>query len=133
MEVFIQESGCDGSGFITIVWDKHTTIWDYDSEVSDKMVYLCRYCMPMKTMPVHICCAPLLLVRILKPIVKALMDKESRARLLMHAEREGEILDVLSRYGIQKDMLPTEMGGTIVLNQADWIAQRRAAEMEEIS
>jgi hypothetical protein len=31
-----------------------------------------------------------------------------------------------------KDMLPTQMGGTIELSQSEWIANRRAVELEEI-
>ena len=133
VEVAVKEGGCKtGDGFITIVWDKHTTIWDYDSNVHDKMVYLCRNCWPIKTMPTHICCAPKILVKILKPIINAVLDKEARMRLLMHNVPESEIPEVLTRYGIFKDMLPTEMGGTIRLDHSEWIANRRAVEMEEI-
>ena len=83
-------------------------------------------------MPVHICCAPVLLVRLLKPIMKALMDKDARARLIFHDCPESGILDALSEYGIEKHMLPTEMGGLVQLDQTEWIAHRRAIEMEEI-
>jgi hypothetical protein len=132
MEVFIDESGCDGSGFVTIVWDLNTTIYDYDSKVSDKIVYLFRQCFPLKTMPTHICCAHPLLVRILKPLMKALMNKETRQRFLVHSARPDGILGVLSEYGIPPEVLPAEMGGAIQLDQSEWIATRRAIEMEEI-
>lgn len=107
-------------------------MYDYDSKVSDKMVYLCRHCLPIKVMPTHICCAHPLLVRILKPLMKALMNKEARQRFLMHSARPHAILGVLSQYGILPEMLPTEMGGAIQLDQIEWIATRRAIEMEEI-
>jgi len=45
--------------------------------------------------------------------------------------RESEIIDVLSGYGILKYMLPTEMGGTLVVNQREWMANRWAIEIEE--
>lgn len=109
-----------------------TTIYDYDSKVSDKMVYLCRRCFPLKTMPTHICCANPIIVRILKPLMKALMNKEARQRFLMHDAPPSGILGVLSKYGITKYVLPTEMGGEIQLDQIEWIACRRAIEMEEI-
>ena len=134
VEVAVQVGGYKtGDGFITIVWDKHTTIWDYDSNVHSRMVYLCRNCWPVKTMPTHICCAPQILVRILKPIMNAVLDKEARTRLLMHDAPEGEIPEVLARYGILKEMLPREMGGTVQLNHSEWIANRRAVEFEEIT
>lgn len=111
---------------------RSTTIYDYDSKVSDKIVYLFRQCFPLKTMPTHICCAHPLLVRILKPLMKALMNKETRQRFLVHSARPDGILGVLSEYGIPPEVLPAEMGGAIQLDQSEWIATRRAIEMEEI-
>jgi hypothetical protein len=40
--------------------------------------------------------------------------------------------DGLSDYRILKEILPTEVGGTVLLDQADWLSNRRAAELKEI-
>jgi len=98
------------------------------------MFYFNQHCWPTRSLASHVCCPRMLLMRVLKPFMFALMSKEGRSRLQIHAGvPESEILDVLSRYGITKEMLPTEMGGTVRLNMSEWIAQRRAIEMEEIS
>lgn len=62
----------------------------------------------------------------------ALKKKTTRSRTLFHDVPESEILDVLAEYGILKNMLPTEMGGTVVLNQREWMANRWAIEIEEL-
>jgi len=62
----------------------------------------------------------------------ALKTKSTRHRTLFHDVPASEILDTLAGYGIIKGMVPTEMGGTVVLNQQEWIANRWAAELEEI-
>jgi hypothetical protein len=49
-----------------------------------------------------------------------------------HDVPQDEILNVSPSYGIRKGMLPTAMGGTVVLNQAEWIASRGATELETI-
>lgn len=72
------------------------------------------------------------MLRAIKPIVLALMHKELRSRFFIHDVPEGEILASLAPYGLEKDMLPTKMGGTVELNVSDWIEMRRAIEMEEI-
>jgi hypothetical protein len=51
---------------------------------------------------------------------------------VQHDVAETEILEVLSQYGLEKAMLPTLMGGTVELNLEEWIANRRAVEMEEL-
>ena len=50
----------------------------------------------------------------------------------MHDAPESQLPDVLSSYGIEGYMLPTELGGTVHLDQAKWIASQRAAELEDI-
>jgi len=72
------------------------------------------------------------LYSIIKPLMFALKDKESRSRTLFHDVPENRIVETLANFGIQKHMLLTDMGGSLEFGQRDWIASRRAAEMEEI-
>lgn len=67
------------------------------------------------------------MLRALKPVLLAKMDATSRARMLLHTVPESELLSVLAFFGIQKEMLPTDLGGTLMLNQKEWIAKRRAS------
>lgn len=52
--------------------------------------------------------------------------------MIMHNVPEDEIIKVLAKYGLIEDILPTQMGGSLVLDQSEWIDSRRAAELEEI-
>jgi hypothetical protein len=65
-------------------------------------------------------------------VLFALADKECRSRILFHDVPESEVLDVLSNFGVSKETLPTFMGGNLEFDQSEWIANRRAAELEEI-
>jgi hypothetical protein len=107
-------------------------MWDYDHGLTNRLSYLVQSCWPVKRMASHLCCAPWVFVKTIKPIIDALQDKHTRCRKLVHDVPESQLLDVLSDYGILKEMLPTEMGGTIVFDQAEWIASQRAAELKEI-
>lgn len=78
------------------------------------------------------CCPSGVVCRVLAPLVAAMKDKSTRARTLFHDVPEKDIVEVLSAYGIEKEMLPTEMGGTVGFSQEEWVANRRAVEMEEI-
>lgn len=84
-------------------------------------------------LPTHICCPSSILLRMLKPVVRALMSKALRTRMKIHDVSPSEIVDSLCPYGITKDMLPSQVGGSIHLDPLLWLANRRAAEMEEIS
>jgi hypothetical protein len=47
-----------------------------------------------------------------------MLDKRNLAHIVVHDVPESQLLDVLSDYGIHKELLPTEMGGTVKLDQA---------------
>ena len=120
------------SGFVLVELAKDITIWDYDPRLHDQIIYFDKACWPVKAVASHICYTPSVFLKIIKPIIYALMDKHGRARQRLHDVPESQLLDVLSNYGIHKEMLPTEMGGTVQLGQAEWITNRRAAELMEI-
>ena len=132
MEVLAQENNDMNSGAVMVVWDKRWSIWDYDREVYDRMVYFEANCWPVKLLAHHICGSSVFSFRFLKPIVYALVDKRTRSRIVIHDVPDSRIFEDLSSYGILKYMLPTEMGGTVQLNPSRWIVERRAAELGEI-
>jgi hypothetical protein len=68
----------------------------------------------------------------MKPIVFAVMTKEARARTLVHDDENSNYVGVLSQFGITREMLPIEMGGTVRLDQRQWMVERRAIELDEI-
>jgi hypothetical protein len=119
------------SGIVIFWFLKDATVWDYDKKL-DQIICFFKKCLPLKMIARHVCYPPSVFGKIFKPIYNAVMDKRQRSRFLIHDVPESQLLDVLSDFGIRKEMLPTEIGGTIGLDHAKWMASRRAAELEEI-
>jgi len=132
MEVASQECTDVGSGFVYIGWNKDTAVWDFGAKVYSRLSHFETKCWPIRFVAAHMCGASNALSRIVAPVLKALMDRRGRSRMVIHEVPDSEVIEVLSGYGIMRDMLPTEMGGTIQLSQAVWISNRHAVEMEEI-
>lgn len=132
VDIIVSEPGYDGRGFVLIGWYKNATFWDTDLRASRSIIYFLHNCWPVKAMPFHMFCCPSILIRIGVPVLYAVMTKETRSRMLIHDIPESEILDTLSHYGIMKNMLPMEMGGTVKLDLSEWIGDRCAVEMEQI-
>lgn len=76
-------------------------------------------------------CFGIIILTNLCVVLFALMNRKSRSRMVFHGP-ESELFGSLSAYGILKSMLPSYMGGDIVMNMTEWIENRRAVEMEEI-
>jgi hypothetical protein len=132
LEIIQREPTYDGSGVVFLLLDKESTIWDFDLQLQNRLIDLHRRAWPAKAFPSHVCCPSKAWFRLFEPTVFALMDKERRARIIIHNVPEGEMFASLALYGIEKYMLPTKMGGTVELNVSEWIEMRRAIEMEEI-
>lgn len=131
IEAVTRENTHRECGTVSVVWGEGLTIWDYD-KAYDRLSELLLTSFPMKMLASHICCMPRIVSRVVSPVVNALLNKELRTRLLVHTAPSSEILQALSMYGIERHMLPVEMGGTIEFDQVEWIENRRALEMEEI-
>lgn len=131
-EVAAQLSNDIGNGCVLISWGKFSTVFDFPPSVYDRVAEFEKCCMPIRFVAAHSCC-PSMIMCVMRPILLALTDKRMRTRTLIHNVQETEIFDALISYGITKDMLPTEMGGTVPLNQREWMANRIATEMEEIT
>jgi hypothetical protein len=121
------------SGVVQLVWGENSTVWDYDQYLHRRINDFESTCWPCRFDCFHCFSETKFLFHIFRPIVSALQSKESRARTVWHSNVPGRgILPVLSEYGITGDMVPTELGGTIQLNPSEWVAHRRAIEMEEL-
>lgn len=131
LEVTAEKTTDLGSDCVLIAWDKTATIFDFPRATYDRIVEFEKTCLPVRFAAVHTCC-PNAAMNFMRPIMLALTDTRTRARTIVHNVPESTILDALISYGISKEMVPTELGGTIVLNQREWMENRRAVEMEEL-
>lgn len=157
-EVLAQESNHKQNAIVQIVNSSKATIWDFDSKLYPWITYLEENAFPIRVAAHHLCAADSSIMRFIKPVrtllrvlfcccrflvltntfglfaqvVLALKSRSSRTRIQVHIVPEHEIVNHLPSYGIHAPMLPTDLGGTVQLNQLEWIALRRAVEMEEL-
>jgi hypothetical protein len=124
--------GTSSSGFVFIGWHKNATIWDFTRKVIGTLAVYEKSALPIRFDAAHGFCASNFIIRTMSPLVLTLMDARGRSRYKIHDIPENDAAVDLSSYGISKEMLPTEMGGSVVLDQQEWIANRRALEMEEL-
>lgn len=132
MEVAAEQCTETESGCVLIGWDEESSIFEFPRKVYDSFAEFEKSCLPVRFAALHTCCPTSAILKIMRPIMLALTDKRTRLRTIVHDVPVSQICDVLSAYGILREMLPTEMGGEVKLNQAEWIADRRAVELQEI-
>lgn len=70
-------------------------------------------------------CQPPGFFRLLIPLVKLVMGERLRKRIRFHTGSHEDVQKSLEPYGLTKDILPTELGGDVVLDQDAWLEARR--------
>lgn len=116
------------SGLVELVYDKHSSVWNYDNRVYPRWTDFETNAWPVQIMAFHVLCPPPFIKRVIFPIMMALTDQRARARTLIHDIPEEDIVSTMAKYGVLKYMLPTNVGGDVMIDQSRWIEERRAAE-----
>lgn len=120
------------SGVVVLCSGRSCSLWEFDKELTQKYFYFESNCWPIKHEALHFFDTPIIIARMVIPIFCALQSKQSRVRTIFHEGSEEENLAALSEYGITASMLPECCGGTVLLDQKEWIAQQIALEMKEL-
>jgi hypothetical protein len=69
--------------------------------------------------------------KVIYPIIRLFMSERMRNRIhLHHDSADANFLTKLNeKYGLSKDVLPTELGGSVALDSLGWIEERKCVEM----
>lgn len=114
-------------GVVLIVWGLHTTLWNYDRRVDSAIAEFERDFLPLQFCAIHICRTDSLLVKLLKPVAYACMDRRIRSRTYWQLDPGDKLFDALEFSGISRDVLPLEMGGRSNFSHSNWLQEQRAA------
>ena len=82
--------------------------------------------LPVRLSAFHICQPPPFF-KIILPIAKLFMTERTKKRLNVHFGSPAEICHKLTNtFGMHKECIPEALGGTLTIDMAAWVAQRRA-------
>ena len=85
--------------------------------------------MPMRTSAYHVCNAPTVVASVAYPFIKPFLPDGLRKRVFFHSGAEAKLLDQLKMYGLEKNAIPTQIGGRFEINHMKWLDQRRVDEL----
>ena len=83
--------------------------------------------LPVRVSAIHIFHAPYLF-EVLFDVVSMLLGERLTQRMKMYSGEDAVIHDQLTDFGILSTRLPMELGGSLVLDQDQWILEREQEE-----
>ena len=106
-----------------IVYLRDTCVHHFDRSLVQLLANSIRGVLPVRVSAIHIFHAPYLF-EVLFDVVSILLGERLTNRMKMYSGEDEMIQDQLTDFGILSSHLPIELGGTIQLNQDQWIAER---------
>lgn len=112
-------------GLVVVFWPARER-WDQPNpEFIKLMGASLKGALPVRLSGAHVCQPPGFF-RMLIPLVKLAMGERLRQRIRFHTGSCRDVQKTLEPYGLTRDILPTELGGNVVLDQDAWLEARRS-------
>jgi hypothetical protein len=121
-----QDETVQQHGMIFLAWPHHAKFAQYDRGLTKLVFGSIQGALPTRLSAIHFCQPPAWF-HIVFPIMKLFMTDRTKKRIKAHYGSTAEIVAKLEPFGLSKDDLPEQLGGTIQLDVVKWLEQRRAA------
>eukprot|EP01083_Nonionella_stella_P097002 272704_1 len=112
-------------GIVFIVYLRHACVRHFDRSLVKLLANSIKGVLPVRVSAIHMFHAPYLF-EVLFDVVSMLLGERLTKRMKMYSGEDEAIQDKLQDFGILPSRLPVELGGTLKLEQDQWIAERES-------
>lgn len=124
MHALLEDETAQRKGSVIVMFPKNVRIAHFNRKLAKLNAESIKGCIPIRLSALHICHPPVVFDLIF-PIIKVLMGAHLRKKIRVNSGSNEKVLNKFeSQFGITSDKLPTEMGGTLVLDQEQWLKER---------
>lgn len=125
MHAALEDEETQKKGFVIIADPRNAKISQTDTKMDKLNIESIRGCIPARVAAMHLCHMPIFF-SIIFPVIKVFLGARLRQRIRLHSGSVEHVLKRLEVFGLTRDKLPEQLGGTYNLDHEKWLADRRA-------
>ncbi len=103
---------------VVIVYPHRANISIIDRKLLKMNMESISGCLPIRVGGFHVCHPPWFFGKIVYPLMKVIMPSHMSKRIRVHVGSEEKVLATLQQFGMEKDVLPSDIGGDVVLTSS---------------
>ena len=104
-------------GIVVLAYPHHLKLSYVDRKLMRMNMESLSGCIPVRLGALHVCHPPWFFAKIVFPIMKLVAGDRIRKRVRLHSGTEEKVLQDLEGFGLGKEVLPSELGGEVVLEE----------------
>mmetsp|Transcript_14728 Transcript_14728/g.30362 ORF Transcript_14728/g.30362 Transcript_14728/m.30362 type:complete len:289 (-) Transcript_14728:355-1221(-) len=112
-------------GVVVMLFPHNAKISQFDRELLKINIVSLQGVIPIRASAIHLCRPPSFFKLVLV-FVRLMTSKRTQKRMLVHFGDEKTVLEKIANYGLDKDMVPTDLGGNVKLDVVSWLEQRKS-------
>lgn len=116
-------------GLVLVAYPHHAKVSVVDRRLMKMNMESISGCIPVRIGGFHVCHPPWFFGKIVFPIMKVIMGERMRKRIRVHSGSEERVLENLKGYGLGREVLPSEIGGDVILDMDSWIQEMKSRGM----
>lgn len=124
MHAALEDEMTQKRGIILMLFPHHAHVSQFDRKLVAMNAESMKGALPVRIGAFHICHPPAFF-QIVFPVIKFLLGKRLRQRIKVHSGSEEHVLERLAHFGLPKESVPSDLGGTVVLDQKTWLVNRK--------
>lgn len=116
-------------GMIAVAYPHHFKKSLIDRKLMKMNMESISGCLPLRMGGFHVCHPPWFFGKIIFPIMRMVMPERMRKRVRVHVGSEDKVLENLKEFGLGREVLPSEIGGDVILDMDLWIQEMKSRGM----
>lgn len=128
IHALLEDETAQKRGITLLIYPQKAKFAQFDRTQTKMNADSIQGCLPIRVSSFHFCHAPTFF-KIVLPIFKVFLGERMRKRIHVHSGSEQKVLKILEqKFRLTRDVLPSELGGNIVLDHEQWLADRLVEE-----